>query len=337
VKRLHIWLILLAIIGAGAAFAWFRAVSREVEVVTVATGPAVEFVYATGYVEPRRPVSVVARTTAPVRAVLVEEGDRVRCGQPLILLDNGEQRMLVDQAAAARLQAVLDERRKLTLFAQGWVARAARDQAVATANGARAGEAAARARLDQMVVRAGIDGVVLKRDVQPGDLAAPSRTLLQIGNIHDLWVTATVDERDIPRLAVGQVALLKSDAWPGRVIHGRLVDLTPGGDPDQRAFRVRIVPDERSDLPIGLTFEVNIQVRQALRALLIPNAAIRDGAVWKIVDGHAVRQPIETGIVGTETTEVRTGLGQGDAVIFAPPPDLRPGAAVKPMAPQKKP
>ena len=335
-KRLYIWLILLAILGGGATFAWFRAGAREVQAATVGTGPAVEFVYATGYVEPRRPVSVVARTTAPVSAVLVEEGDRVRRGQPLVLLDDGEQKMLVDQAAATRVRAVLDERRALTLFNQGWVARAARDGAVATAASARAGEAAARERLDQMVVRSGIDGVVLKRDVQPGDLAAPSRVLLRIGNIRDLWVTATVDERDIPRLAVGQRALLKSDAWPGKVIRGRLVELTPGGDPDQRAFRVRIVPDAGTALPIGLTFEVNITVREAQRAVLVPNAAVRDGAVWKVVGGRTVRQPVATGIAGADMTEVRAGLAPGDIVILDPPADLRDRMTVRTAAPGVK-
>ncbi|HEX7693731.1 MAG TPA: efflux RND transporter periplasmic adaptor subunit, partial [Sphingomonas sp.] len=185
-----------------------------------------------------------------------------------------------------------------------------------------------RARLDQMVVRSGIDGLVLKRDVQPGDLAAPSRMLLQIGNVRDLWITATVDERDIPRLAVGQQALLKSDAWPGKVIRGRLVELTPGGDPDQRAFRVRIAPDAGAALPIGLTFEVNITVREAQRAVLVPGAAVRDGAVWKVVGGRATRQPIETGIAGADMIEVRAGLSPGDVVIVNPPADLQSGAKV---------
>lgn len=336
VRPLRTSLILLAILGLGAAaYGWFRSVPRGVEVVAARLGPAVELVYATGYVEPRRPVSVVARTTAPVRDVLVEEGDSVRRGQPLLLLDDREQRMLLDQAAAVRVRATLDERRALTLYGQGWVARAARDEAVATATGARAGEAAARVRLDQMVVRAGIDGVVLKRDVQPGDLATPSRALLQIGNVRDLWVTATVDERDVPQLRIRQQALLKSDAWPGRVIPARLVELTPGGDPTQRAFRVRIVPDDRSGLPIGLSLEVNIVVWQKANTVLVPNNAVSDGAVWKIVDGRAVRQPVRVGIAGSELTEVSSGLKPGEMVILNPTADLAPGVRVKPAGPAK--
>src|SRR3546814_3027363 len=57
-----------------------------------------------------------------------------------------------------------------------------------------------------------IDGLVVKRDVEPGDLAAPSRVLMLLGDPAEMRVTAIVDERDVPRIAVGQSALLSSDA-----------------------------------------------------------------------------------------------------------------------------
>ncbi|MGN6374918.1 MAG: efflux RND transporter periplasmic adaptor subunit [Sphingomonas sp.] len=299
---------------------------------TAREGPAVQLIYATGYVEPRHPVLVAARTTAPVRAVLVDEGDRVRRGQPLVLLDADEQRMMLAQAAAQRVQTSLDEHRAVTLYGEGWIARAARDAAVAAAAGARAGEAAARARLDQMVVRAGISGIVLKREVQPGDLATPATTLLELGDPADLWVTATVDERDVPLLRIGQQALLKSDAWPGRVLHGRLTELTPGGDPTQRAFRARIVPDRSAWLPIGLSLEVNIVAREVPRAVLVPNAAIADGGTWVVINGRAERRAVRTGIVGSDATQITAGVSGGDTVIVNPPDGLKPGARVRAAA-----
>src|SRR3546814_8449252 len=93
-----------------------------------------------------------------------------------------------------------------------------------------------------------IDGLVVKRDVEPGDLAAPSRVLMLLGDPAEMRVTAIVDERDVPRIAVGQSALLSSDAWPGRGIRGHVRELTPAGDPDQRAFRVRLGLDESEQI-----------------------------------------------------------------------------------------
>src|SRR3546814_10124962 len=100
------------------------------------------------------------------------------------------------------------------------------------------------------IFRAGIDGLVVKRDVEPGDLAAPSRVLMLLGDPAEMRVTAIVDERDVPRIAVGQSALLSSDAWPGRGIRGHVRELTPAGDPHLRASRVWLGLDaSRSDSP----------------------------------------------------------------------------------------
>ncbi|MES2042709.1 MAG: efflux RND transporter periplasmic adaptor subunit [Pseudomonadota bacterium] len=318
-RLLLVLLVVAAIAGGIFLFAWSRPVT--VASVAVTRGDAVELVYATGFVEPRHPVTVAARITAPVARVLVREGDHVRAGQPLVMLDDGEQRMLLAAAAASSVQANLAERRALTLYSEGWVTRANREQAVATA-------AAARARLDQMVVRAGIAGIVLTRDVQPGDLATPGNVLLRLGNPDDIWITATVDERDVPRLQVGQPTLIKSDAWPGRVITGRLDELTPGGDPTLRAFRARIGLDRATALPIGMTVEINVVTHREPQALLLPSTAVVDGHVWLIVAGRAHRAAVRVGIAGAERTQILAGLAAGDRVVASPGDDLREGARV---------
>jgi len=299
--------------------------------VAARTGSVSDLVYATGFVEPRHPVTVSARITAPVRAVLVDEGDTVRAGQPLILLDDREQRMLLAQAAALRLQSNLAERRTLTLFDQGWVTRSAREQAVATADAARSAEAAARARLDQLVIRAGIGGIVLKRDVQPGDMATPNNAMLEIGDPRDVWITATIDERDVPQVHPGQAVLLKTDAFPGRVFHGRLTVLTPGGDPTQRAFRARIVLTDGVRLPIGLTLEANLVVYQRNNALLVPRSALRDGAVWRVDGRRALRQPVTMGLIDEDRVEVRNGLRPGEWIVRQPDPGWRDVARIQPI------
>lgn len=317
-KRIAPWLLLPALLAAAAAYWLLSGRTRDVMLVPTRAGEAVELVYATGFVEAEHPVAVAARLTAPVREVLADEGDRIARGQPLILLDDEEQRHALQQARAQRRAAVQDERRTLTLFAKGWVTRAARDAAVAQADSARAAEASAGARLDQMVVRSGMNGIVLRRDVEPGDLAVPSRTLMTLGDPTRIRITATVDERDVPRIHAGQSVLMSSDAWPGRVLRGHVREVTPGGDPEQRAFRVRIVAEDRTALPLGLTLEVNIVTRQAARALLVPATAIENGQVWIVREGRAHRHPVRTGIAGSRDIQILSGLSQGEKVIRAP-------------------
>lgn len=322
---------LLFVAAVGGYLLW-HAQPRDVDVVAARTGPAVELVYATGYVEAEQPVSVAARLTAPVVQVLVSEADRVRRGQALIVLDDGEQRGLLAQAAAERKGAVLDEHRARTLFVEGWTTRAARDRAVATAEAARAAEQSALARLSQHVVRAGIDGIVLKRDVEPGDLATPSRVLLLLGDPARIRITATVDERDVPRLRVGQPALMASDAWPGRIIHGHLRELTPGGDPTQRAFRARLAIDDAVTLPIGLTLEVNMVTRRVEQALLVPASAVASNHVWVVRDKRARHRSIVAGITGANDVQIVSGLRRDELVIVNPPTDLSEGDRVSARA-----
>lgn len=328
-KRLRLLVLLLPLLAAGAAYFLWARQPRTVDVASARLGPATELVYATGFVEAEQPVSVAARLTAPVTDVLVREGDHVLRGQPLLLLEDAQQPRLHAQAAAEARRAALNEGRLTTLYREGWVTRAARDEAVAAADAARAGERAAAARAGQLVVRAGIGGIVLKRDVEPGDLAIPSRVLMTLGDPGRIRITATVDERDVPRIDTGQKVLMRSDAWPGRAIRGHVREITPGGDPAQRAFRARIALDEGARLPIGLTLEVNIVTRRDDRTVLAPNAALAGDGAWTVEDGRARRLRLASGIAGSDATQILSGLQPGQVLILNPGADLREGERVR--------
>ena len=324
---------LVVVMALGLAlWGWHALAGRKLVLATPTRGPAADLVYATGYVEADEPVSVAAQLTAPVKSVLVEEGEAVRAGQVLVVLDEGETRGLLVQAQAQARGAGLEEGRQTTLFRQGWVTGSARDAAVATADAARAAVAAAKGRLAQTTVRAGINGVVLKRDVYPGDLAAPGKELLQLGDPARIRVTATVDERDIPRVSVGQPVVMSTDALPGRILHGTVSEITPGGDSSQRAFRIRIKLNEAAGappLPFGLTLEVNVITHQNASALLVPAGALAGGHVWVAGDGHAHRRAVVTGVSGPEKVEIRSGLAPDETVIVSPPADLAEGDRVR--------
>lgn len=318
------------VLAAGGAGVWaWRDRPLVVQVAQAQLGPASQQVYATGYVEAQQPVSVSSRITAPVARVLVEEGAAVKRGQALVLLSDDEQKGLLDQARAQQRSAEVIERRNLALFRDGWVTAAARDNATTAADAARAASATARARLDQLVVRANSDGIVTKRDVYPGDLATPGKVLFQLGDPSRIRITATVDERDITRVAVGQKALMSSDALPG-AIPAHVSEVTPGGDPTVRAFRVRLIPDTAMRLPMGLTLEVNIITSERKGAVLVPAAAVTgDGHVWVVAQGRAASRAITKGADGANKVEITRGLRAGETVILNPPADLAQGQRLR--------
>ena len=323
----------LALVGvAGGTYLW-RTQPLTVELAKARTGPATELVYATGFVEAQQPVSIASRITAPVARVLVAEGDRVHAGQPLVVLIDDEQRGLLAQSDAQSRSAAQVEARTLALFKQGWVTRAARDKAVADADAARAGRTTAAARLDQLVVRASADGLVTKRDVEPGDLATPARVLFQLGDPARIRITATVDERDIARVHTGAAALMSSDAWPGRALAAHVAQITPSGDPTARAFRVRLRPDGAAGLPLGLTLEVNIIAHRDDHAVLVPATAVTAGKIWVVKDDRAHATPVRTGVAGKDSIQILTGIAAGDTVVVNPPADLVEGRKLRAARP----
>ncbi|QIK96569.1 efflux RND transporter periplasmic adaptor subunit [Sphingomonas sp. HDW15A] len=326
--RLAYAILALVVIAGAAAFILLRR-PETLQGTYPSIGPAVDVVYATGFVEPREPVEIASRVTAPIVRIHVKEGDRVQRGQPLVSLESSEQLQAVGELSARSAQARKDEERALAIYKRGFLAVSARDRAMSEARSALAAELVARARLSQFAIRSSISGVVLRRDAEIGDLATPTRTILVIGDPSRVRVTATVDERDIPRVLKGQQALMSSDAYKGRVFRGSVYEITPGGDPNQRAFRVRIRPDESQVLPIGLTLEVNIVTASRQNALLVPAGAVRDERIWTVRDGRAVRIPVTAGIEGRQKREILRGIDRSTCVLTNPPEKLKENARIQ--------
>jgi multidrug efflux pump subunit AcrA (membrane-fusion protein) len=108
-----------------------------------------------------------------------------------------------------------------------------------------------------------------------------------------------------------------------------VAEVTPGGDPSQRAFRVRLLPTTAVSLPLGLSLEINIVTRRKDRALLVPASAVVGGKVWVVREGKAHAVEVRTGVVGSEQVEVLSGITAQDTLIDKPPEGLKEGQHVK--------
>jgi RND family efflux transporter MFP subunit len=337
-RRRLIPLLLLAGLGLGAWY-WFQRPLAP-EMVAVARGPAVEAVYATGSVEPVHWARVGPATRARLVAVLIEEGARVTVGQPLARLDDRQARALAEEAEARALFAVEDLTRTRALVGRDIATRATLERAERDARAARATADMATHRLDDYVVRAPADGVILRRDAEVGEMVDTPATLFWIGEPRPLRVTAEVDEEDIARITPGQRALLRADAFPGRALEAAVAQITPKGDTARKAYRVRLALPDDTPLMIGMTVEANIVLREERAALLVPPGAVviapgqagsgpRQGHVWLIEEGRLVRRPVRIGVQGARAFEVLEGLEEGSRVVAAPRPNVREGQAAR--------
>jgi RND family efflux transporter MFP subunit len=145
-----------------------------------------------------------------------------------------------------------------------------------------------------------------------------------------LRISAEVDEEDIAGVKPGQEVLIRADAFPGKVFHGRVQSITPKGDPVARSYRVRIKFTEDTPLQIGMTAEINIIISEHQDALLLPNSAVmRNNQVWLVKGGRLAGQTVETGAKGPEQTEILSGVTMEDQAVLKPKPEMMPGQKVR--------
>ena len=303
-------------------------------VATPTRGPAVEAVYATGTVEPIRYARVGTKVSGRLTEVVAREGAPVEAGQVLAVIDAREEISRV-QELSARLQLAASElERTRTLRRAGHVSAAVLDQMETAHAAALAALKGAQARLDEHFITAPVAGTILRSENQLkiGDMAQPGQVLFMVGDATALQIDAEVDEEDILKVADGQDALIRADAFAGRVLEGKVSGITPHGDPVARTYRVYIALPDDTPLVSGMTTEINIVVRREENALLVPLSAITGGAVWVVEDGRTQLRPVTLGAVGNMEAEILTGLSEDDIIVVNSAAGIAEGRRVRPDA-----
>jgi RND family efflux transporter MFP subunit len=325
-KHLWHWGGLSAVALVAAAVIAFVLLPRDVAVVRPVYGTAVQAVYATGTVEPTIMMPIAPRIGARLVELDVDEGANVRKGQVLARLESADVTSNLHQLEAREDFARRDYDRYAAMLKQGIVARQAYDRAKADWQAARAATAQARAQAGFMTLTALDAGSVIRRDGEIGQLIPANQPVFWIAGRAAIRISADVDEEDVAKLRVGQPALIRADAFPGRVFDGRVLSITPKGDPVARSYRVRISVPKDCPLLIGMTAETNIVVRRAEHALLVPSSAVDSGMTWVLRDGRLARVKVGVGAVGTDKTEIAGGLSTRDLVVASPDSSLKEGA-----------
>ncbi|MDP2123719.1 MAG: efflux RND transporter periplasmic adaptor subunit [Parvibaculum sp.] len=313
-------------------FLFLRAPS--VHTATPTRGMAVEAVYATGTVEPIAYARVGTKVSGRLTDVLVREGAAVEAGHILAVIDAREEISRVQELNARLQLAVSELERTRTLRRSGHVSTAVLDQMETAHAAAVAALKGAQARLDEHFITAPIAGTVLRSENQLkiGDMAQPGQVLFMVGDASALQIDAEVDEEDILKVERGQDALIRADAFAGRVLEGKVSGITPHGDPVARTYRVYIALPDDTPLVSGMTTEINIVVRREESALMVPLSAITGGAVWVVEDGRVQLRPVTLGAVGHTEAEILTGLSEDDVIVVNSATGIAEGRRVRPDA-----
>lgn len=391
-RRASWWIWGLACIALAGAGAWYLdpfgsdVAQTEYETQAAVTDALTVTVSATGTIEPTNQVEVSSELSGTMAEVLVDDNDPVTVGQVLARLDTTKLRaqlevqkatLIAAEARVAQAQSSLDqaaetydateqlEERGVSSRRAFVSARTAYDNAVAALQIADADRNLADAQLDmtqadldKAVLHSPIQGIVLSRDVDPGQIVAASLsapvlfTLAEDLSLMELQVD--VDEADIGRISVGDLATFTVDAYderafPAEITKIRFAPETVEGVVTYKA--VLAIDNSEMLLRPGMTATSEITVAQYDDVLLVPNAALRfappqvieetekdsgggllgmlipdepgdnRGAVdrntiWLLQDGTAREVAVETGDSDGRFTIVTGGeVKPGDAVI----------------------
>ncbi|HVY05474.1 MAG TPA: efflux RND transporter periplasmic adaptor subunit [Burkholderiales bacterium] len=242
------------------------------------------------------------------------EGQTVKKGDMLARLDDREVQAQLGELKARESFLKNEMTRVTELIGRGAATTQAYERAAMDLSQVQSQISVQLEKINDYTIVSPMAGVVLRRDGEVGEIAEAGQILFRVGVPKPLWVVAEVNEEDIPRVAIGQTVLLRTDAFPDRRLEAKVSELTPMGDVNVKTFRIKAALPDDTPLKPGMSVEANIITREKADALLVPADAVQGSSVF-VVDGSRIhKRDVQIGIRGTRTFEVLSGLKEGERV-----------------------
>ncbi len=216
-------------------------------------------------------------------------------------IDKAEEQVAIAQADLARSKSAIAEGKMLLIAAQKTLEYQ-------------------QARLEDTVISAPFDGLIVRRDRDPGDIIVPGSAIYQLVALDDIWVSAWVDETAMAGLSPNQPSRVLLRSQPDEPLGGHVVRLGRETDSETREFLVDVaIEDLPEQWAIGQRADVYIETNRLEDVLVVPMSylvAVDGERGVYILDGNRARwKPCELGKQGRESIEVTSGLSAGDVLI----------------------
>ena len=205
----------------------------------------------------------------------------------------------------------------------------------------------AQVQLDNTVIRAPIDGTILERNVEQGEFVTTGFVgdkgakgyVVSLANLRDLQVELDINQNDFAKLGSKQPGVVTTDAYPDRKYEGVITEISPEANRQKATVQVKVKilePDDylRPEMNASVAFyspeKPGAAPAQSKPLVTVPTSAVRDGAVFEVVGGKALRKTIKVAGTTSQGVEVSEGLIGGEDVIVNPPASLKDGQKVRP-------
>ena len=294
-------------------------------------------VTATGTLGPKEEVPLSFKVGGVIAQLRVDEGQPVRAGDTLALLDLSEIDAAVVRARSAAEKAERDLTRVQRLYADSVATLEQAQDAETGRDVARAELEAATFNRRYAIIIAPASGVILKRTAEPGELVQPGMPVLTLGShARGVVVRTGLADRDVVRVRVGDQAVVRFDALPDRAFQGTVTQVAGAADPMTGTYEVEVTVPPVSRLASGLVGEVEIRPAATQKVAVIPIASLleADGSratVFAVsADGHrAERRAVTIAFVAGDRVAVTSGLEGVTTVVTDGAAYLDDGATVR--------
>jgi membrane fusion protein, heavy metal efflux system len=177
--------------------------------------------------------------------------------------------------------------------------------------------------ISTVVVPAPLDGVILERSANPGQVVGMGEALFVVTDLSEVWAVGDLYEQDFSHVRVGSEATLTMLAYPGLTLRGRVTYIDPRVDPQTRTAKVRVeVPNPEGRLRLGMYVTLTFITASGERVVAVPRAAVQTMAGQQVVfvaapdeEGKFIQRRVELGPLVGESYIVRQGLQPGEVVV----------------------
>lgn len=192
---------------------------------------------------------------------------------------------------------------------------------------------AAQVQLSYATITAPFSGVVVKRNVDPGDMASPGMPLLTIVDPSSFRLEVTVPETAVKFVRIGETVPVTIDAL-GQTVNGRVYEIVPNADPVSRTFVVKISLPQVKGLMAGMFGRAEFKTGKT-KGIFVPESAVwREGSlegVFVVENGRAIKRVVTTGKKLNDLVEILSGLNEGELVVVKVDDQMRDGLKVRPI------
>jgi len=288
----------------------------------------------TGSVEPYRVALLASPAEGPVVDVRVREADRVTTGESLLSIGR---KKAIDALIVSLREELKKEEDNLSRTRQLVESQALPgeqlDQARAAYEKVRALLIKAEETALDYIIKAPWAGVVSHVKVKEGEFVAPRAVLLEMYDPASLVIRASIPEKHAAEVVAGMRVDVGLDAYPDKVIPGRIERVYPYLDSRLRTRTVEIALDKSVNLLPGMFARLTLSLVSAEEVVIVPLEALvstpKGQVVFVFEEGKATARMVKTGIEADNRIEIISGIQSGDKVILAGNEKLKNGAEVR--------